>query len=273
MTPPAFYPCDQETVSTSAAPEGRVFRREKDLWFRLKESGDLLAPGNHARGGYYLQLDGGAATQRVQWFADEAVKTARAHDKRPAFPDLPVCRLQDPGDTVAVVAKVLRTRGESFDEILCQVDRNDPSMDTIQMTHNVPYKRVMKWAPRWDNFVIRQYMLGIPRDLDKAAAIDGCGLFRTYCHVILPNCIPILIVVGIFTFVASWQDVLSPLIYLDDPHLRTVPLGLEYFRSPYVDNRHLLMTGSLLAMLPVGIPFIIFQRYIMAGIATTGVKG
>ena len=122
-------------------------------------------------------------------------------------------------------------------------------------------------------FLLRQYMLTLPKELDESAAIDGCSTFGTYWHVILPNCIPVLIVVGLFTFIYTWQDVMGPLIYLDDPAYRTVTLGLEYFRSPYVDNRHLLMTGAVLAMLPVAALFIVFQRYIMSGIATTGLKG
>ena len=122
-------------------------------------------------------------------------------------------------------------------------------------------------------FLIRQYMLTIPRALDEVAEIDGCSHFQTYLYVILPNCTPVLILVALFTFIGTWQDVMGPLIYLDDPSLRTVTLGLEFFRSPYVDNRHLIMTGSVLAMLPVALVFLILQRYIMAGIATTGIKG
>ena len=76
--------------------------------------------------------------------------------------------------------------------------------------------------------------------------------------------LPVLIVVGLFTFVATWQDMMGPLIYLDNPNYRTVTLGLEYFRSPYVDNRHLLMTGAVLAMAPVALLFLIFQKYIVA---------
>ncbi|MFC2084303.1 carbohydrate ABC transporter permease [Bacteroidota bacterium] len=128
-------------------------------------------------------------------------------------------------------------------------------------------------AGAFNVFLLRQYMLTLPKELDESAAIDGCNVFQTYFKIILPNCIPALIVVGLFTFVWTWQDVMGPLIYLDSPELRTVPLGLEYFRSPYVDNSHLLMTGALLSMLPVAILFIIFQKYIMGGIATTGIKG
>lgn len=128
-------------------------------------------------------------------------------------------------------------------------------------------------AGAFNVFLIRQYMLTLPRELDESAAIDGCTPLGTYFHIILPNCLPVLIVVGLFTFVYTWQDVMGPLIYLDNPAYRTVTLGLEYFRSPWVDNRHLLMTGAVLAMLPVAILFLIFQRYIMSGIATTGLKG
>ncbi|MBN8588716.1 MAG: carbohydrate ABC transporter permease [Rhodothermia bacterium] len=127
-------------------------------------------------------------------------------------------------------------------------------------------------AGAFNVFLLRQYMLTLPKELDDSAAIDGCGPFRTFFYIILPNSIPVLIVVGLFTFVGAWQDVMGPLIYLDDPDYRTVTLGLEYFRSPYVDTRHLIMTGAVLAMFPVAILFLIFQRYIVAGIATTGMK-
>ncbi len=128
-------------------------------------------------------------------------------------------------------------------------------------------------AGAFNVFLIRQYMLTLPRELDESAVIDGCGAFRRYLHIILPNCLPVLIVVSLFTFVYTWQDVMGPLIYLDNPAYRTVTLGLEFFRSPYADNRHLLMTGAVLAMLPVFVLFVFLQRHIMSGIATTGLKG
>jgi multiple sugar transport system permease protein len=121
-------------------------------------------------------------------------------------------------------------------------------------------------------FLIRQFMLGFPKELDESASLDGATPFRIYWSVILPNCAPVLIVVGLFTFVGTWQDVMGPLIYLDNPNYRTVTLGLEYFRSPYVDNRPLLMAGAVLAMLPVALLFLVAQRYIMSGISTTGMK-
>jgi ABC-type glycerol-3-phosphate transport system permease component len=128
-------------------------------------------------------------------------------------------------------------------------------------------------AGAFNVFLMRQYMMTLPKELDESAEIDGCGAIKRYFHIILPNSIPVIIVVAIFTFVYTWQDVMGPLIYLDNPAYRTVTLGLEYFRSPYIDNRHLLMTGAVLAMLPVAILFIFLQKYIMSGIATTGIKG
>jgi multiple sugar transport system permease protein len=127
-------------------------------------------------------------------------------------------------------------------------------------------------AGAFNVFLIRQFMLGFPRELDESAELDGATPWRIYRNIIFPNCTPVLIVVGLFTFVAAWQDVLGPLIYLDNPDYRTVSLGLEYFRSPYVDNRPLLMAGAVLSMLPVAGLFLVAQRYIMSGIVTTGLK-
>lgn len=127
-------------------------------------------------------------------------------------------------------------------------------------------------AGAFNVFLIRQFMLTFPKELDESAALDGATAFTVYRRIILPMCSPVLIVVGLFTFVATWQDVMGPLIYLDNPNYRTVSLGLEFFRSPYVDNRPLLMAGAVLAMLPVAILFLVAQRYIMSGIATTGLK-
>ncbi len=127
-------------------------------------------------------------------------------------------------------------------------------------------------AGAFNVFLIRQFLLGFPKELDESAAIDGASPWRIYWSIILPNSTPVLIVVGLFTFVGTWQDVMGPLIYLDKPSHRTVALGLEYFRSPYVDNRHLLMAGAVLAMLPVTLLFLFAQRYIMSGIVTTGLK-
>jgi multiple sugar transport system permease protein len=117
-------------------------------------------------------------------------------------------------------------------------------------------------AGAFNVFLLRQYMLTLPKELDESALIDGCSRLKIFYKIIIPNCSPVLIVVGLFTFIATWQDVMGPLMYLDNPELRTVQLGLEYFRSPYIDNRHLILTGAVISMLPIAIIFIIFQRFI-----------
>lgn len=127
-------------------------------------------------------------------------------------------------------------------------------------------------AGAFNVFLIRQFLLGFPKELDESAKMDGASHWQIYRRVIFPNLGPVLVVVGLFTFVASWQDVMGPLIYLDSPTLRTVTLGLEYFRSPYVDNRPLLLTGAVFAIIPVFLLFLVAQRHILAGIATTGLK-
>lgn len=127
-------------------------------------------------------------------------------------------------------------------------------------------------AGAFNVFLIRQFLLNFPKELDESATIDGATSWQIYRRIVLPNCGPVLIVVGLFTFIASWQDVLGPLIYLDSPRYRTVTLGLEYFQSPYVDNRPLLLAGAVLSILPVFFLFLIAQRYILSGIATTGLK-
>lgn len=127
-------------------------------------------------------------------------------------------------------------------------------------------------AGAFNVFLIRQFMLTLPHELDESASLDGATPFRVYRSIIFPMCAPVLIVVGLFTFVGTWQDVMGPLIYLDNPNYRTVTLGLEFFRSPYVDNRPLLMAGAVLSMIPVAGLFLVAQRHIMSGIATTGLK-
>ena len=127
-------------------------------------------------------------------------------------------------------------------------------------------------AGAFNVFLLRQFFLTIPRELDEAAAMDGASHFTVYWRVILPLSKPALIVVGVFTFVWFWKDLMGPLIYLDSMDKRTVALGLEYFRNPHEPNSHLMMAAAAVAMAPVAILFLVSQRYILKGIALTGIK-
>lgn len=123
-------------------------------------------------------------------------------------------------------------------------------------------------------FLMVQFIRGIPRDLDEAALIDGAGPYRTFWSVILPLMRPALITTTIFSFIWSWDDFFPQLIYLNDPQNFTLQLGLRLF----VDQTSASAFGpmfamSVLALLPVVIFFAVFQRYLVEGVATSGLKG
>ncbi|MEY2539778.1 MAG: multiple sugar transport system permease protein [Verrucomicrobiota bacterium] len=127
-------------------------------------------------------------------------------------------------------------------------------------------------------FLIRQFMKGIPRDLEDAARIDGCGFLRIYWHIILPLIKPALAVVAIFTFLATWNDFMGPLIYLNDQRLYPLSFGLYAFQIQSLQpgtmaGIGMLMAGSLLMTLPVIAIFFFAQRYFLQGVTLTGIKG
>lgn len=122
-------------------------------------------------------------------------------------------------------------------------------------------------------FLVRQYMMSIPFDLDEAAYIDGASRFGVFWRIILPLSRPALMLVIVFTFVGTWNDFLQPLIYLNDPNMFTVSLGLSLFQGARETNWNLLMAGSLLATIPPLILFFIAQRQLIGGISIEGLKG
>lgn len=122
-------------------------------------------------------------------------------------------------------------------------------------------------------FLVRQYMMSIPLDLDEAATIDGASRWQILWRIIFPLAIPALILVMVFTFVGVWNDFMGPLIYLNDPEMFTVTLGLSFFQGAKETSWQLLMAGSLMAMVPPIVLFLIAQRKLLGGIAATGIKG
>ena len=122
-------------------------------------------------------------------------------------------------------------------------------------------------------FLLRQFFLTIPRDLDDAARIDGAGYFEIYWRIILPLSKPALVAVGIFAFQNNWNAFLQPLIYLQNRDLFTVGLGLSLFQEQYYTSWTLLMAASVSVMLPVLIVFFLLQRRFIQGITFTGLKG
>ena len=129
------------------------------------------------------------------------------------------------------------------------------------------------FANAYDVFLIRQYLLTIPRDLDEAAAIDGAGAFRILRSVILPQAWPVIVAVSIFTFVYSWNDFFGPLIYLTG-HDEIAPLqvGLSRFEGIYHTKANLIQAGNIMTLLIPVMMFAIFQRVFIRGIVITGVE-
>ena len=123
-------------------------------------------------------------------------------------------------------------------------------------------------------FLLVQFFRSIPRELDEAAMIDGCGPWRIYWIVILPLSIPALATAAIFTFIWTWDDFFGPLIYLNDMNSYTVQLGLRSFvDSTGKSDWGALFAMSTLTLLPLFVFFLFFQRLLIDGIATTGLKG
>ena len=121
-------------------------------------------------------------------------------------------------------------------------------------------------------FLLRQFFLTLPPDLEDAARIDGANTLQVLRHVILPISMPALATVVIFTFQASWNDFLQPLIYLQDQSRYTLTLGLNFFRGSFQVRWSYLMAASLVVVLPVVIVFFLAQRLFIRGIAMTGMK-
>lgn len=123
-------------------------------------------------------------------------------------------------------------------------------------------------------FMIAQFIRGIPFELDEAAMIDGCNRAGVFFRIILPQLKPALITAAIFAFYWTWEDFLAPLLYLTDPNLYTVSVALRAFSDPSgITNWGAIFAMLSLSLLPVFVVFIFFQRYLVEGIATTGLKG
>jgi multiple sugar transport system permease protein len=122
-------------------------------------------------------------------------------------------------------------------------------------------------------FLMKQYYESIPDELVDAARIDGMSEYGIYRRIMLPLSVPALASLTLLTLVRTWNDYLGPLLYLRSPDLWTIQLGLKSFVSQYNAEYALIMTGSVLSVLPIAVIFLLGQRYFVEGIATTGVKG
>lgn len=122
-------------------------------------------------------------------------------------------------------------------------------------------------------FLMRQFMLGLPRELDEAARMDGASTYRIFWQVVLPLCGPALAAIAIFSFVAHWTDFLAPLIYLNSDHNRTVAIGLALGVGAYHTSYNYVMAISFTMTLPIVALFFFAQRYFMRGVVLSGLAG
>jgi multiple sugar transport system permease protein len=123
-------------------------------------------------------------------------------------------------------------------------------------------------------FLMMQFIRGLPRELDEAAEIDGCGRVGMFWRIILPLITPALITSALFSFYWTWEDFFGPLLYLNEPKLFTVSLALRSFADPSAaTNWGAIFAMSTLSLLPAFILFLLFQKYLVQGISTTGLKG
>ena len=122
-------------------------------------------------------------------------------------------------------------------------------------------------------FLIRQYALGIPDDLLDAARIDGASEFRIYWSIVLPVIRPILATLAIWTFLASWNDFLWPLVVLTDDARYTLPVALASLSGEHVQDTELMMAGAVVTVFPVVVVFLLLQRAYVQGVMAGSVKG
>jgi len=122
-------------------------------------------------------------------------------------------------------------------------------------------------------FLVRQYALTIPDELLEAARIDGASEVRIFTAIVLPALRPILVTLGVFTFLGSWNDFMWPLIVLTDQDLYTLPIALATLSREHVQDNELMMAGAVLTVLPVLVLFLSLQRYYIRGILMGSVKG
>jgi multiple sugar transport system permease protein len=121
-------------------------------------------------------------------------------------------------------------------------------------------------------FLLRQFFLTLPRELDEAALLDGATYFQIYWKILMPLCKPALITVALFAFIYAWKDLMGPLIYLNSTSNQTLELGLRTFQTIHGTDWNLLMAGSVIVLIPLLVMFFFGQRYFIQGIVMSGLK-
>ena len=147
-------------------------------------------------------------------------------------------------------------------------------LSTFGLVNSYPGLILPFLAGAFGVFLMRQFMFGVPDELLEAARIDGANEFRLYWTIVVPIAMPVLATLAILTFLGNWNAFIYPLVMATEPNMYTLPVALATFATgQYQADHGMLMAGSVILVLPVLIVFIVFQRFITEGIATTGLKG
>lgn len=150
---------------------------------------------------------------------------------------------------------------------------------SIPGRHETKHGQLLSWIDfascrdRYLDLFLRQFFLTIPRDLEDAATIDGCGPLRTLVNVFLPLTKPAIATIAVFSFMWSWNNYFWPLLVISEPEMRTVQLGLAMFKSEGGIQWGEFMAATVVATLPIMIAYFIAQRQFVKGITLTGLKG
>lgn len=133
-------------------------------------------------------------------------------------------------------------------------------------------------APWWfggafGTFLLRQFFMTLPAELEDAARMDGCGRLGIFWRIVVPLSTAALATLAIFVFLSNWNDLLGPVIYLSDMNKMTLTVGLALFHGQYQTQWNYLMAGSLVSMVPIFVLFVVAQKYFVQGIALSGIKG
>jgi multiple sugar transport system permease protein len=122
-------------------------------------------------------------------------------------------------------------------------------------------------------FLMKQFFESIPVELEEAARVDGASRYRMFAQVVLPNSMPALTALAIFSFQGSWNAFLEPLIFINSANLYTLPLGLAYFRQANYTDWPVMMAGAVITTIPIAIFYLVFQRWFVEGQVQSGIKG
>jgi multiple sugar transport system permease protein len=122
-------------------------------------------------------------------------------------------------------------------------------------------------------FFMRQFFLALPRELEEVAMIDGANAWTVFTRIILPNAKPALATLTVLSFLANWNDFIWPLYVLFSPERLTLPAGLKLLQGAYTTDYPVIMTGATVASVPVLILYVFVQRYVIEGVARSGIKG